>query len=98
MRTLGFDRLVRGNVKVRESDCDYSKVEGLVLLMASGAECIADIATLKVMIPDCVDWWAIFEGADAFRTFLYEFQPHSIGTEAAARKRLATFYLAIAGT
>jgi hypothetical protein len=88
MRALGLDCLVGNNVKVRERDRGYSeakKVEALVLLMASGGECIDDIEILRAD-PGLCRLVGNLPGADAVRTFLYEFHDDELIKKAQASR------------
>lgn len=84
MRALGLNRLIREHVKVRERERGYSeakKIESMVLLMASGGECLDDIETLKAD-PGLCRLVGELPGADALRTFLYGFHEEELIKEA----------------
>lgn len=86
MRGLGLDAVIRQHVRVRERERGYSearKVEALVLLMASGGECMDDIEVLRADLGLCRLVGAL-PGADALRTFLYEFHDDNLIREAQA--------------
>jgi hypothetical protein len=88
MIALGVGREVGKQIAIRERDRGYSearKIESLVLLMASGGECIEDIERLRQdqglcrLIGDLA-------GADALRTFLYAFHDDELIEQAQARR------------
>ncbi len=89
MRALGMDKVVSATLRVRERARGYSeaqKVEALVLLMAAGGECIEDVEILRA---DAGLGRLVggLPGADALRTFLYEFHADElIAAAQAARK------------
>lgn len=96
MRSLGLDRTIRERLHVRERESGYSearKVEALVLLMAAGGECIDDIEVLRADAGLCRLVGAL-PGADALRTFLYEFHAEELIAQAqAARKKDQVAYI-----
>ena len=80
MRALGLNRLIRDHVHVRERERGYSeakKIEALVLLMASGGDCIDDIEILKADHGLC-RLVGDLPGSDALRTFLYGFHEEEL--------------------
>jgi len=86
MRGLGLDAVIRQHIRVRERERGYSearKVEALVLLLASGGECMDDIEVLRADLGLCRLVGAL-PGADALRTFLYEFHDDNLIREAQA--------------
>ena len=88
MRALGLDAAIRQHVRVRERERGYSearKVEALVLLMASGGDCIDDIEVLKAD-PGLCRLVGALPAADALRTFLYAFHDDDLIREAQARR------------
>jgi len=96
MRSLGLERVIRERLHVRERESGYSearKVEALVMLMAAGGECIDDIEVLRSDAGLCRLVGAL-PGADALRTFLYEFHAEGLIAEAqAARKKDQVAYI-----
>jgi len=84
MRSLGLEKAIRESLQVRERESGYSearKVEALVMLMAAGGDCIDDIEVLRSDAGLCRLVGAL-PGADALRTFLYEFHAEELIAEA----------------
>lgn len=86
MRAFGLDVVIREQVKVRKRNRGYNeskKVEALVLLLASGGECIDDINILKA---DAGLRRLVGElpSADALLTFLYAFHDEALIEKARA--------------
>ena len=89
MRSLGLGRTIRELLHVRERESGYSeaqKVEALVLLMAAGGDCLDDIEVLRADAGLCRLVGAL-PGADALRTFLYEFHTEELIAEARAGRK-----------
>lgn len=87
-RALGLDQVVREHVRVRARERGYSearKVEALVMLMASGGDCIDDIEILRAdrglrrLVGE-------IPAADAVRTFLYAFHDDELIRQAQERR------------
>jgi hypothetical protein len=86
MRALGLDRVIREHVRVRERERGYSearKVEVLVMLMASGGDCLDDIEILKAD-SGLGRLVGALPAADALRTFLYAFHDDKLIQQAQA--------------
>jgi hypothetical protein len=96
MRSLGLDKTIAKTLQVRERESGYSearKVEALVLLLAAGGDCIDDIEVLRADAGLCRLVGSL-PGADAVRTFLYEFHAEELIAEArAARKKDQVAYV-----
>jgi hypothetical protein len=96
MRALGLGKTIGQTLHVRERQSGYSearKLEALVLLMAAGGDCIDDIEVLRADAGLCRLVGAL-PGADAVRTFLYEFHAQELIAEArAARKKDQVAYV-----
>ena len=87
-RALGLDQVVREHVRVRARERGYGearKVEALVMLMASGGDCIDDIEILRAdrglrrLVGE-------IPAADAVRTFLYAFHDDELIRQAQERR------------
>jgi len=88
MIALGVGREVGQHIAIRERDRGYSearKIESLVLLMASGGECIEDIERLRQDQGLC-RLVGDLAGADALRTFLYAFHDDELMARAQASR------------
>jgi hypothetical protein len=88
MIALGVGRQVGKHVAIRERERGYSearKIESLVLLMASGGECIEDIERLRQDRGLC-RLVGDLAGADALRTFLYGFHDEELIAKAQASR------------
>jgi hypothetical protein len=88
MIALGVGREVGKHIAIRERDRGYSearKIESLVLLMASGGECIEDIERLRQDRGLC-RLVGDLAGADALRTFLYAFHDDELIAKAQASR------------
>lgn len=86
MRALGLEQTMGQTLHVRERASGYSeaqKVEALVLLMAAGGDCIDDIEVLRADA-GLGRLVGALPGADALRTFLYQFHDEELITEARA--------------
>jgi len=96
MRSLGLEKVTGERLRVRERESGYSearKVEALVLLMAAGGECLDDIEVLRADAGLC-RLVGVLPGADALRTFLYEFHSEGLIAQAqAARKKDQVAYI-----
>lgn len=80
MRTFGLDEVIREQLKVRKRNRGYSeskKVEALVLLIASGGECVDDIGILKADAGLC-RLVGELPSADALLKFLYAFHDEAL--------------------
>jgi len=89
MRALGLEKVIRETLQVRERESGYSearKVEALVMLMAGGGECIEDIEVLRSDAGFC-RLVGVLPGADALRTFLYQFHDEELIEQAKAARR-----------
>jgi hypothetical protein len=88
MLALGVGRQVGQHVTIRERERGYSearKIESLVMLMASGGECIEDIERLRQDKGLC-RLVGDLAGADALRTFLYAFHDDDLIAKAQASR------------
>ena len=81
MRALGLSGTIAEAVKVRERESGYSeteKVEALVLLLASGGECLDDLNVLKADRGLCRLLGRELPSADTLRNFLYAFHDEAL--------------------
>ncbi len=88
MRGLGLEAAIRQHVRVRERQRGFSearKIEALVMLMASGGDCIDDIEVLRAD-PGLCRLVGALPAADALRTFLYAFHDDDLIRQAQQRR------------
>lgn len=81
MRALGLSRAIAEAVKIRERGGGYSeteKVEAVVLLLASGGECLDDLNVLKADRGLCRLLGRELPSADTLRNFLYAFHDEAL--------------------
>jgi hypothetical protein len=91
MRALRLDRAIEQHLRVRERDSGYSdveKVEALMLLLASGGECLDDIGVLQADTGLGRLLERTLPGTDVLRRFLYRFHDERL-IEQAQRERPA---------
>jgi len=97
MRALGLVESIRECVKVRQRVSgrdEVQMIEGLVLLMASGGECLDDINVLRADKGLCRLLDRALPSADAERRFLYAFhEPALIAQVQAQRAPEAVAYI-----
>ena len=89
MRALGLDRVIAEHVRVRTRASGYpeaAKVEALVLLLASGGECVDDLAVLKADTGLSRLLGRPLPSADALWTFLQAFHDDALLTAAQAAR------------
>ena len=89
MRALGMGEEIGRQVRVRERDSGYSearKIEAVVMLLAAGGECLDDIEVLKGDA-GLMRLVGNLPGADALRTFLYEFHDEGLIVQAQAGRK-----------
>ena len=85
MRALGLSRTIAETVRIRERDSGYSeteKVEALVLLLASGGECLDDLNVLRADRGLCRLLGRKLPSADTLRNFLYAFHDEALLNQA----------------
>ena len=88
MRALGLEEVIGQELKLRERNSGYGevqKVEALVLLLASGGECLDDINILRADAGLCRLLERKLPSADVLLSFLYAF--HDERLIVAAQKR-----------
>lgn len=76
MRALGVDRAIEQHLRLRQRPTGYSeveKVEAIVLLMASGGDCLDDIRVLSADAGLCRLLERKLPSADTLLSFLYSF-------------------------
>ena len=89
MRALGLSRAIAEAVKIRERESGYSeteKIEALVLVLASGGECLDDLNVLKADRGLCRLLGRELPSADTLRNFLYAFHDEALLDEARERR------------
>lgn len=89
MRALGLPQKVREQVKIRQRSRGYTEaaqVEAMVLLLASGGECLDDMEVLRKDAGLCRLLGTAFPSPDAARHFLYAFHDDAL-MEAARAER-----------
>lgn len=83
MRVLGLPQIVREEVKIRQRSRGHSEaalVEAVVLLLASGGECLDDLDALRKDAGSCCLLGTAIPSPDATRRFLCAFHPRVMAT------------------
>ena len=89
MRALGLPQMIRRAIKIRQRSRGYAEaaqVEALVLLLASGGECLDDLDVLRKDTGLCRLLGTALPSPDATRHFLYAFHEEAL-LEAARGER-----------
>jgi hypothetical protein len=89
MRALGLAEIIKDCVRVRQRASGRNEVqmiEGLVVLLAAGGECIDDLNVLRADEGLCRLLDRTLPSADAARRFLYAFHEQALITQAQAQR------------
>ena len=89
MRALGLDHAIAQHVQCRERQSGYTetaKIEALVLLLAAGGDCLADIAVLQADGGLGRLLGRKLPSADTLRHFLYAFHDDALIAQAQAQR------------
>lgn len=89
MRGLGLDRVIESHLRIRKRSSGYSeveKVEAMVLLLASGGDCVDDMAVLRADAGLCRLLGRQLPSADAMLSFLYAFHDEHLIARAEQRR------------
>ena len=89
MRALGLSQMIRGEIKVRQRSRGYTEaaqVEAVVLLLASGGECLDDLEVLRKDAGLCRLLGTTLPSPDATRHFLYTFHDETLMAAARAER------------
>ncbi len=93
MRALGLAGIIEDEVSIRQrarGRDEVQMIEALVVLMASGGECIDDINVLRADQGLCRLLDRTLPSADALRRFLYAFHDEALIVQAQAQRAPGT--------